>query len=52
MIYSHKANGYQEFDETVRRLELDGLPIFVLFSGGQDEHGVSWCPYCVTGEHI
>lgn len=50
MIYEHKANGYEEFDRMVKGLELSGLPIFILFSGGKDEQGISWCPYCVTGE--
>lgn len=52
MVIEHNVKGYDEFKNLVGELEQTEKPIFVLFSGGKDENGESWCPYCVTGEGI
>lgn len=49
MVNEHHVNGYEEFTKLAESLEAGGQPIHVLFSGGKDETGVSWCPYCVKG---
>lgn len=50
MVNEHHVKSYEEFTALVEGLEADNQPIHVLFSGGKDENGISWCPYCVTGE--
>lgn len=52
MVVEHNVKGYEQFTNLVGELEAAGYTIFVLFSGGKDENGESWCPYCVTGKHI
>lgn len=52
MVVEHHVKGWEQFKELVESLEPAGQPIHVLFSGGKDEKGVSWCPYCVTGKYI
>uniref|UniRef100_A0A1I8PC98 Thioredoxin domain-containing protein 17 n=1 Tax=Stomoxys calcitrans TaxID=35570 RepID=A0A1I8PC98_STOCA len=52
MVVLHKVKGYEEFKEKVAELETTGQYIFILFSGGKDENGQSWCPYCVTAEPV
>lgn len=49
MVNEHHVNGYEEFTKLAESLEASGQPIHILFSGGKDETGVSWCPYCVKG---
>lgn len=49
MVVEHSVKGWDQFKGLVESLESSGQPIHVLFSGGKDENGVSWCPYCVTG---
>ncbi|XP_067624941.1 thioredoxin domain-containing protein 17 isoform X1 [Eurosta solidaginis] len=54
MVIQHDVKGYDEFTKLVEKLETsaDGQPIHVLFSGGKDESGQSWCPYCVKAEPV
>ncbi|XP_036328754.1 thioredoxin domain-containing protein 17 isoform X1 [Rhagoletis pomonella] len=54
MVIQHNVKGYEEFTKLVEELETsaDGQPIHVLFSGGKDENGQSWCPYCVKAEPV
>ena len=49
MVVQHNVKGYDEFSKLVDELEGSGEPIHVLFSGGKNEKGESWCPYCVKG---
>lgn len=51
IIVQHNVKGYEDFIKLVGELEGSGQPIHVLFSGGKDESGNSWCPYCVKGKH-
>lgn len=51
MVVQHNVKGYEDFIKLVGELEGSGQPIHVLFSGGKDESGNSWCPYCVKGKH-
>lgn len=51
MVNKHHVNGYEEFTKLAESLEAGGQPIHILFSGGKDETGASWCPYCVKGKH-
>lgn len=50
MVVEHNVKGYEEFTKLVESLESSGQPIHVLFSGGKEANGQSWCPYCVKGE--
>lgn len=52
MVHQHKVKGYEEFVKLAESLEKSGQPINVLFSGGKDESGVSWCPYCVRAAPV
>lgn len=52
MVKEHNVKGYDEFTKLVESLESSGEQVHVLFSGGKDETGVSWCPYCVTAEPV
>jgi len=54
MVVTHNVKGYEEFSKKMEELETgDGNnPVHVLFSGGKDEKGESWCPYCVKGKFI
>lgn len=52
MVVQHNVKGYEEFVKLVEELEGSGQPIHVLFSGGKNEKGESWCPYCVRGKKI
>ncbi|XP_061388991.1 thioredoxin domain-containing protein 17-like [Musca vetustissima] len=52
MVIEHNVQGYDDFKKLVGELEQSGKPIYVLFSGGKDENGESWCPYCVTAEPV
>lgn len=49
MVIEHHVKGYEEFTKLVEDLETNGQTIHVLFSGGKDDSGNSWCPYCVKG---
>lgn len=49
MVVRHNVKGYEEFSKLLEELEGSGQTIHVLFSGGKDENGESWCPYCVKG---
>lgn len=49
MVNKHKVKGYEEFTKLVESLESTGENIHIMFSGGKDETGKSWCPYCVKG---
>lgn len=51
MVVHHNVKGYDEFSKLVEELEGSGQPIHVLFSGGKNENGESWCPYCVKGNY-
>lgn len=50
MVVKHNVKGYEEFTKLVESLEAKAEPIHVFFSGGKQENGESWCPYCVKGE--
>lgn len=50
MVHKYKVKGYEEFTKLVESLESTGENIHVFYSGGKDELGKSWCPYCVKGE--
>uniref|UniRef100_T1PFD3 Thioredoxin domain-containing protein 17 n=1 Tax=Musca domestica TaxID=7370 RepID=T1PFD3_MUSDO len=52
MVVQHNVKGYEDFIKLVGELEGSGQPIHVLFSGGKDESGNSWCPYCVKAEPV
>lgn len=54
MVVTHNVKGYDEFSKKMEELETgDGNnPVHVLFSGGKDENGESWCPYCVKGNTV
>ncbi|XP_060654835.1 thioredoxin domain-containing protein 17 [Drosophila sulfurigaster albostrigata] len=54
MVVTHNVKGWDEFAKKMEELETtDGKnPVHVLFSGGKDEAGVSWCPYCVKAEPV
>lgn len=49
MVNKYKVKGYEEFTKLVESLESTGENIHVFYSGGKDELGKSWCPYCVKG---
>lgn len=51
MVIEHHVKGYEEFTKLVEGLESSGQPIHVLFSGGKEVNGLSWCPYCVKGKY-
>lgn len=51
MVNKYKVKGYEEFTKLVESLESTGENIHVFYSGGKDELGKSWCPYCVKGEY-
>ena len=51
MVVEHHVKGYEEFTKLAESLESSGELIHVLFSGGKDETGNSWCPYCVRGNY-
>lgn len=52
MVIEHHVKGgegvFGEFTKLVENLESSGT-VHVLFSGGKEENGDSWCPYCVKG---
>lgn len=50
MVVEHHVKGYEEFSKLVEHLETSGQTIHLLFTGGKDELGNSWCPYCVKGK--
>lgn len=52
MVSKHHVKGYEEFTKLVEDLETQSEVIHVLFSGGKEENGESWCPYCVTAEPV
>lgn len=52
MVKEHNVRGYEEFTKLAESLESSGEQVHVLFSGGKDETGVSWCPYCVKAEPV
>ncbi|XP_055382656.1 thioredoxin domain-containing protein 17 [Condylostylus longicornis] len=52
MVVQHHVKGYEEFTKLMEKIENTEEPIHVLFSGGKDESGNSWCPYCVRAEPI
>lgn len=53
MVVKHHVKGYEEFTKLVEDLESQqNEVIHVLFSGGKEENGKSWCPYCVTAEPV
>lgn len=52
MVVEHHVKGYEEFTKLVEDLETSGEPVHVLFSGGKEENGMSWCPYCTKGKFI
>lgn len=52
MVVKHHVKGYEEFTNLVEDLESQNEIIHVLFSGGKEENGQSWCPYCVTAEPV
>lgn len=52
MVQQHKVKTYDEFVKLAESLEKSGQPINVLFSGGKDESGNSWCPYCVKAAPV
>jgi len=52
MVIEHHVKGYEEFTKLVEGLEGTGESIHVLFSGGKQENGLSWCPYCVKGNYL
>lgn len=47
MVKEHHVHGYEEFTKLAESLESTGETVHILFSGGKDETGQSWCPYCV-----
>lgn len=51
MVIEHHVKGYENFTKLVESLENSGT-IHVLFSGGKEENGESWCPYCTKGNII
>jgi len=51
MVVTHNVKGYEEFSKKMEELENGNEAVHVLFSGGKDENGQSWCPYCVKGEN-
>lgn len=52
MVKEHHVEGYEKFTKLVEELENTGEIIHVMFSGGKDESGKSWCPYCNEGKWI
>ncbi|KMY88304.1 uncharacterized protein Dsimw501_GD23345, isoform B [Drosophila simulans] len=52
MVVTHNVKGYDEFSKKMEELENGNEPVHVLFSGGKDENGESWCPYCVKAEPV
>lgn len=52
MVKQHHVKGYEEFTKLAESLESTGEPVHILFSGGKDETGVSWCPYCTRAEPV
>lgn len=52
MVNKYKVKGYEEFTKLIDTLESNnpGEYIHIMYSGGKDETGKSWCPYCVKGE--
>lgn len=52
MVKEHNVKGYEEFTKLAESLETSGELVHVLFSGGKDETGKSWCPYCVQAEPV
>lgn len=52
MVKVHHVQGYEEFTKLAESLESTGETVHILFSGGKDETGNSWCPYCVRAEPV
>lgn len=52
MVKVHHVHGYEEFTKLAESLESTGETVHILFSGGKDETGNSWCPYCVRAEPV
>lgn len=52
MVVTHNVKGWEEFTKKMEELETGDTnnQVHVLFSGGKDENGQSWCPYCVKGK--
>lgn len=50
MVKEHHVEGYAKFTKLVEKLEKSGELIHVMFSGGIDDTGKSWCPYCNDGK--
>lgn len=52
MVNEHHVKSYEEFTALVESLESSGQPVHCLFTGGKDESGLSWCPYCNTAAPV
>lgn len=52
MVKEYHVHGYEEFTKLAESLESSGENVHILFSGGKDETGKSWCPYCVKAEPV
>lgn len=52
MVKEYHVKGYEAFAKLAESLECTGENIHILFSGGTDETGKSWCPYCVRAEPV
>lgn len=52
MVKEYHVHGYEEFTKLAESLESSGENVHILFSGGKDETGNSWCPYCAKAEPV
>ncbi|XP_031623617.1 thioredoxin domain-containing protein 17 [Contarinia nasturtii] len=52
MVKEYHVKGYEEFTKLAESLESTGENVHILFSGGKDETGNSWCPYCVKADPV
>jgi thiol-disulfide isomerase/thioredoxin len=49
MAVRSEVEGYDAFCNLIGKLETQGKPVYVYFSGSKGEDGKSWCPDCVKG---
>ncbi|KAI8783255.1 thioredoxin domain-containing protein 17 [Biomphalaria glabrata] len=49
MVRTISVHGYEALTKALSGIQGS---VYILFSGSQDEYGVSWCPDCVKAEPV
>jgi len=53
MIQRRHVQGYENFVQFTKDLEITNDPLFILYTGTKlPETAKSWCPDCVEGMHF